>query len=324
MISKRELLLGGLALAVPEVAHAQGVIRVPLKRTEDGDLTVQMTINNQGPFTFLVDIGSGITSIRQSLSNSLNLQFIGDSLEPYVVEVGVQLYPAYRMNAVDVVFGTDFARRNVVFMRVPDAALASSGYDGVVGRALFLAEPDIIDFEAPEIRLYADGAMPLDGFQPVQALVRRSGVNSSAIAMQCQFAGQTEMLSVGTIRNGIYLTSAYVREHKLWDQFSEYREHTSKQDNSPNHSWDKYQGLLGAEPNLEKAPIRIVKLKDFAVGSFKMGEIDLWLSNPDIEDRVDEKVGFVGGDVISKFDIALGTKNQVWLKPNASFEGAGA
>jgi hypothetical protein len=318
MINKREILLGGLGLAFPQAAWAADEIKLPLGRNADGDWTVQVSINDQGPFTFQLDIGNGASSIPAPLANRLGLQLIGDALEPYIVQVGVQKYPGFRVNAANVRFGDKLTRKNMVFMRAPAAAYRE--FDGEIGSALALAKPSIFNPVSSEICIYPNGQMPLDGFISIPATVKRSGVNTSAIVLECLFLGQTSRLGLTmTNINGIYLRSAFVRKHGLWDRFPDYAERNSQQSNSPNGQWEKFHDFVAPEKNLEKAAWRIVNLKDFSIGSFKFDSVDAWLCDPGIEDELDNELeGFVGCDLLSRYSMAFGEKNQVLLKPNTS------
>jgi hypothetical protein len=322
MINKREILLASMGLVFPQMACAEDIIRLPLGRNADGDLTVQAKVNGQGPFAFLVNAGNGVSSMPVSLANRLRLQLIGDGLEPYIVQVGVQKYPGFRVNAADVRFGDVLTRKNMVFMRVPSNAF-NGEEAGEIGSALVLSRPSILDFEAAEIRIYPKGQLPLEGFTAVSATVKRAGVNTSAVSLECRFADQAALLGVAmTGSRGVYLRPAFVRAHQLWDRFSDYTAHDSQQDSSPNGQWNKFHDFVAPQKNLQNARWRRVRLTDFAIGRFRFDAVDAWLSDPDMEDDWKEMAGFVGIDVLSQFAVAFGEKDQVWLKPNKGVTGS--
>jgi hypothetical protein len=120
---------------------------------------------------------------------------------------------------------------------------------------------------------------------------------------------------------GVYLTSSYVKANNLWDRFPNYTVRESPQDNSPNDMWERFHDFVPQIKNPERENWRVVRLKDFSIGAFSFDDIDLWLCNPAAEDISDEAVGFVGSDILSRFTIAFGVKNQVWFRPAASFNG---
>ena len=322
MINKREALLGGLGLAFPQTAWSEDSILLPLSRTEEGDLNVQVSINGQGPFTFRVNTGAGLSSIPSALANRLRLQLIGDGLEPYLITVGSMPYPGFRVNAADARFGAVFRLRNLVFMRVPTEAFVDLPYEGVIGSALTLSKPSIFDLEKAEIRFYPNGRLPLDGFQPVPAVIKRSGVNTSAVSVACNFAGQSVSLGVNmTGGGGIYLVPSYVRDHQLWDAFSDYTEHRNDDDNVPSGEWEKFHDFVAPVQKEENAIWRTAVVKNFRLGPFAFDEVKIRMSHPEMKDVADDMAGFIGGDIMSRFSAAFGEKNQLWLKPNAGFNG---
>lgn len=322
MINKREILLGGLGLTFPQAVLAADSVRVPLEATEDGELNVRVSLNGQGPFTFRLDTGAGISSIPASLANRLKFQLIGDGLQPYAVTVGSQTFPAFRVNAAEARFGDELKLRNLVFMRVPTQAFGKSSFQGIIGSALTLSKPSILDLEKREIRFYPNGQLPLAGFRPVEAEVRRSGVNTVAVSIGCSIVGHKTLLGAKmTGGGGLYLQSSFVRKYKLWDAFPDYIEDHSDHANLQSGDWNKFHDFARPQMNPETPNWRLVKMKDFAIGPFFFDEVEVRLLNPDLEDRVEKLAGFVGGDIMSRFNVAFGQKNELWMKPNTGFSG---
>lgn len=322
MISKRSVLAGGLALILPQAAKADGTIRIPLQTTVKGHPAIQVTINEQGPFLFLLDPGNGASVIAAPLANRLKLQLIGDALQPYLAYVGVQVYPGFRVNAVDV-RAADLKRKNMVFVRIPERAFGAD-YQGIVGSALLLKEASILDLATREIRIYPDGKLPLEGFLPLPAALKRSGVNSSSIVLETQLAGRKAMLgyTVGS-RRAITLRSGYVRANKLWDRFADYRNEYSDQDNTANDQWAPYREVMRPEKNLQKPRWRVATITDFSIGNSRFESVDVWLSDPELEDNSEGEdfAGRISAELFGDSTLAFGEKNQMWIKPGTSFAG---
>ncbi len=304
MINKRGLLVAAAAMMVPRAAFAAEMVRVPLGRNSDGAPTVDLVINEQGPFTFEVDVGSGVSTIGRPLANRLNMKLIGDALQPFIVYFNARKLEGVRVNAVTATFGGTLTRHNVVFMRLPHGpdgtSTSNSSYEGMIGNSLFLAKPCILDLEANELRIYPDGNLPLDGFQAVAGKVSHSGVYTSAIMVAARLGdlSLTPALQTSGL-DGIFLSSAFVKKHGLWDRFPDFTE----------------------RPRAGLGIYRTAWVDGLSIGPFSFDRVRLTMGDPEIDDHSEDADCFVGLDIVSQFTIAFGAKSQLALKPNTSFTG---
>lgn len=82
MITKRQFVTR--ATAVAAVGFAGGgnaadgkVVRVPITLSKGGLPLVQLKINKQGPYTFMLDTGASISMIREDLARQIGLRVDG-------------------------------------------------------------------------------------------------------------------------------------------------------------------------------------------------------------------------------------------------------
>lgn len=294
MINKREILLGGLGVALSgNAAVAGNMLRVPLAHDTGGHPLVSLHINGQGPFIFKLDAGARHSTIGTRLANRLKLQLIGDALDPYEGTANGKTMRVYRVNAARVEPDGGPIFKNLLFLRGVDI----DGVDGIIGNALFSSLPCVLDFDAGEIRYYDRQALPLDGFATIPAKIIRSGIKSMAVILEAKLSGEAMRCGINTLSNvDVFVSSAYVKAHGLWD---------------------KYPNFV-LEDNGADGPVRrIVQSSHFQIGPFHFDAVDLVLCDPDQSGMSDDFDALIGAGALSLFAIAFDGKGGIWLKPNA-------
>ena len=329
MISKRQFLAGGAALGV---AMAGGVARAAATST-DGPVTVPIhiyrervavipvTLDGKGPYSFALATGSPDNAIDEDLATELglkpahalsNLLFNSKTVSPGEVDASHEV-------ACDAVAigGYDMTRRvfDLNSQRPADMArhvrnLARPDYPrGVLGTNTFLDVPCLIDLAGGQASFYPVGAPDLTGFDEVdihvenadmaanRSLVIRTHLNGERLDCFPDSGGNTEL----------YLTSHYVKKHRLWDAFKDFSEH-------PVHPHDPSRGS-----------VRQVRMRGFSLGPLSFDEINVSLGDPLHTDHLDEMgvTAVVGRQLLSQAVLAF-SDQRLFMKANATFAAVSA
>lgn len=297
MINRRNLALGAMALMLPDVAKADGVVRIPL-RMVDGRPVVEITINEEGPFLFAVNAGQGASFVDRKVSNRLKLRLIGDALEYHTLLAGVVTINTQRVNAAKVVVGGAFTLKNVSMYRMPDMDLGDDlNTQGTLGRQLFVQQDCVLDFEAGEIRLYPKGQMPLDGFRPVAAKIGTSPTTTYGITFDTTLEGKPLRVALDTWHGSeLTLSPDYVLNHGLWDRDPDFVPVRTR---------------LSADG-------RGVTMKDFRISPFRFDSVRVNLRPPGKDSPMADYGidAYVGLGLMSLFSIAFVGGKQVLLRSN--------
>ena len=297
MIGRRDLALGAMALMLPNVARADGVVRIPL-RMINGRPAVEVTISDEGPFLFAVNAGQGASFIDRKVSNRLKLRLIGDALEYYTLLAGIVTIRTQRVNAAKVVVGNAFTLRNVSMYRMPDIELGDRvETQGTLGRQLFVQQDCVLDFEAGEIRIYPKGQVPLEGFRPVAARIGTSPTTMYGVTFDATLEGKPLRVALDTwIGAELMLSPDYVLKHGLWD-----REARFAPVNTP----------LSANG-------RGIAMTDFRLSPYRFDSVIAHLRPPEKDSPMSEYGidAYVGLGLISLFSIAFVGGKQVLLRSN--------
>jgi predicted aspartyl protease len=108
-------------------------------------MVAPVTINNQGPFNFLMDTGANISCVSNSLANRLMLTQGPDA--PVHTVVGVKNRPSF---VIDHLVVGSRKRREV---RAPGLPIGGVGVDGVLGVDWLKGQRLVLDFEKKKIEI---------------------------------------------------------------------------------------------------------------------------------------------------------------------------
>jgi len=177
------------------------------------------------------------------------------------------------------------------------------GNRGLLGTRLFLSTPCIVDFDALEIRFYPGDAPDLQGFAPLDARVDSHISGGSSITLNATLDGSDLRCMLDLVGHAdLYLTSKYVRKHKLWDASTAFVE----------------QRLDPARP--AKGLTRVVRMKDFRLGTIHFDDINVTLGDPGHDDHLSD-LGInaaIGGGLAQQ--LILGFNNgQIYARPGRTF-----
>jgi predicted aspartyl protease len=120
---------------------------------------VKVMVNDEGPFTFLIDTGAGATLVATSLAERLGLEAtgtneIGDPTDPEAVKVN-------RFELTTLTLG-DVRFETVGVTELPDE-IGHGMFDGVIGLGLVRDFTFTLDYTENELRLSEDGLTDGDG-----------------------------------------------------------------------------------------------------------------------------------------------------------------
>ena len=323
MISKRDFLAGSVAVSLvrglmPGVAQAgEAVATVPIHVYRDRVTVIPVTLNGKGPYWFAMGTASPLNVIDPDLAADLGLApahalrnavfgnktvslgEVGESREVAcdAVAVGGHTLPPLTFTVSSET--PDQVAKRIKHMGRPDYPR------GVLGTKTFLYGPCLIDFAAGQLSYYTPGTLDLTGFDAVDIHVDTSGFDSDkALSVNTHLGG--ERLACYPDSGGnteLYLTSKYVKKHRLWNASQDFIE-------SPLNLDDPSKGFT-----------RVVRMRDFQLGPLHFDEINVTLGCQDHPDRLDEigVTAVVGRRLLSQAELAF-SDGGLFMRANAAFK----
>ncbi len=302
MITKRQFMASATATA--GVGFAGGlyaadgqVVRVPITLSKGGLPLVQLKINKQGPFTFMLDTGASVSMIREDLAWQLGLRVDGKAATGSIK--GTDIHKAYA--AGEIVLGGTLRVENWRF--AGSDAFKEREYDGLLSANILTQLPCQLDYEAREIRYYVGAPMDLTGFGKLNGIYRseyQGGVEK--VYVQIKLPDVSLNLALDTGATGpMMVFGDVVRRHKLWDKYPVYRE----------------AEMTGA--NGRKLKGRLVSIKDVQIGGVWVPEVAAALVDPAEKDTIQSKDhfhGLVGAPFLRAFTVAFTPQKAVYIKRN--------
>ena len=295
MISRRNILAGGLALAAtPSWAHADasGPVHIPVDFSQYGMPILSVTIGGKGPFRFALDTGAETNLIKPDLAKSLGLQAI-DSVQTYALN-GHALAQQYL--ADNIVFGGGLRQSRISVLALSDIG----DYDGMLAAGFLTSLPSELDYGAGEIRLYPSGGPNLAGYLPIPGGIEQFDSQTSP-RMFCQLTidGLTlkVMIDTGSPRELLLYPDA-VRTNKLWDKYPTFTPEISR-------------GATGAT-----SAARVVTMPDLRLGDIHVASLDVKLLDPTGHQASNHHQGLLGSQFLQNFSLTVG-RGKVALRPNA-------
>lgn len=302
MIDRRALLttLAGAAL-MPMAAQAQAkIVRVPIRLLPSGRPAVQLTIDGKGPYTFMIDTGSGMALIKADLAMQMGLLSTREvRLDSVKGWNDCKVYPIKNMILGGALRVPDFEMAG--FETMPD-----EGVDGVLPVDFLTLLPSQLDFVAGEIRYYLGVAMDLDGFTEVNAVYHADNHEDAAkVYLEIRVAGTKILCLADTGATwGVAVLSHSVDSHKWWDAFPLLRE----------------EHTIGA--NGERTLARLVAADNVTIGTVPISRIAMLLNDP--HERQASAMpydGVVGMPFLHAFTLAFAPGKRLFLKPNGLIKG---
>jgi hypothetical protein len=313
MISKRNLILGGLGLGLgcglgaltENAARAQArtqlnhVLSVPIEVSPVGRLYVSVMIGGRGPFRFVIDTGAYVSCIRESLAKELGLAYASSS-------IGEGMGGGEMNNAV-------YLARDMVFGgALRQSAVALSGLkafpecDGLLAAGFLTVLPTELDYEAREIRFYPPHTLDESAYHWLPTSRKADSEQSSPkVYIRMKWRGDTlqAVLDTGAPPELILLPD-YVRAHHLWDSFPSYKALTGS-------------GITGAAFTR-----RLVDAQDINLGAIHYDTLKISLEDPSVRENVGGEDAILGSRLLRQFTIAFNGEKGVGLKPNSAFTGS--
>jgi len=283
MITRR-LALAGL-FWVPSLSKADpvaGFFRLPVTITDGGKVLLPLTINGQGPFSFLVDTGADGSSILTTLAQSLHLPFAESRSRRGVG--GEDIASVYR--AKQVIFGGQLRQNDVALGGV---SRLGPNEDGLVAAGIVTTLPSEIDFGRSEIRIYLHGLPDISRYRPVKSYIDRDSARASAkIYCSAVIDGIPLKLLVDTGASvDLLLFPSTVKAHGLWDKY-------------PDASAARTLGITGA---INVA--REVIVPDFAIGDITVPHLPVKMMDPESHNDNEGVDGLLGARFLKLFSVAV-------------------
>ncbi len=151
--------LGGLASAsaAHPLSHADPLDWVPYRIDYQGWITVNATVNGDGPNDFIVDSGATITSAFANLAEKQN--FIPADRGPITILglASTEALPAYQLGEISV---GRLRLKNQIGVVLPDWSPPNTPPQGVVGLDLLTRHTVMIDEDALRVNFYERGVTP--------------------------------------------------------------------------------------------------------------------------------------------------------------------
>ncbi len=319
-LNRRHLLATGLAALAPLPARAgDDVVRIPFRYYRSRLPVVDVTLDGEGPFPFTFSTSAIPNTVHWELAHRLELTPVHRLRNFLFGNKAISLADESRETnyQVDQVKIGDYALGAALFDSAPEKPDAKAFHDlhakdldrpqGVLGTALFLGAPCVIDYAAMEIRIHPGGVPDLDTYARLPTRIDaeyRDGGKS--IRIDVNLGGDPLTAWVDTAGpTELYLPSAYVRRHGLYDRFTDYVE----------GPYDL------AAPG--RGGFRVVRMKDLYLGTIHFDEINVQLADPDHDDQLNSQKGtqveaIVGRGLLKQMSVAFQDRT-VFLKPNAAF-----
>ncbi len=296
MISRRGLMAGLSLAAVPGLARADDApavpVRVPVTFTAGGTPLLQVAINGQGPFSFVIDTGAEASAIRQSLVEPLKLHFVNGMTVGGVG--GEDIAGLY--TADEVVFGGALRQSKVFFQGLTHF----NAHDGLIAAGFLTTFPSELDYGRSEVRIYPKGQPDMTGYIPVRSQVQNwDGLHAPRIFCDLTIDGIAVKALVDTgADTELLLYGSVVKANNLWDRYKTFRLSSGV-------------GVTGA-----RVPTRVVTMPDLRMGDLHAGSVNVTLFDPrDYEG--DAHNAIIGSRFLSNFSMMVTKAGKIALRPNA-------
>ena len=296
MITKR-IFLGGLTATagLPFVAQAgdNEFVRVPVTVTPTGRVHIAVTLNGQGPFTFVVDTGASTNAIRDELAKTVKLSFLEGAT---VTGVGGQRTKNI-YQAKTIVYGGKFRQKDIQL-----AGIVRSGTDedGLLAAGFLTSLPSELDYGLGEARIYLKGGPDLGGYVPVKSYLNGESTSSSPkIYVFATIDGVPLRLLLDTgSPSALLLYPATVKAHGLWDKYGDGQAMKST-------------GVTG-----DSVGARGVVMPDFTMGDIAIPHLPVKLMDPNGHQDEMGIDGLLGAGFLKMFSMAV-SHTGVAFRPNA-------
>ena len=299
MIDRRHMLLAGLAACCPGVVYADEVIRMPVTFTEVGAPLIDVMINAEGPYSFVIDTGASSSGVRDELAQTLKLPVIR---KLNTNGLGGKVLPLTLYSAQEIIYGTNLRQANVALTGFPHFGVRN-GRMGMLPAGFLTTLPSQLDYEAKEIRLYRGAWPDLSDFTPVKSyLSAENPGESQKIYLTVVIDGMPlkVLLDTGS-GDELVLFPRIVKSKGLWNRFAVYRDL-------------KRRGVTGAI-----TATRLVTMPNFAIGDIKLDSLPVMLMDPAGHNSDFNIDGILGTRFISQYTLAVNGSKGIALKANSHF-----
>jgi predicted aspartyl protease len=298
MIARRRLMAGLAALGFAAPAWAQDPARPPGPLVGRFELTdnqpwIEVSIEGQGPFRFLIDTGASVAIIDPDLAKALKLQRLDDAqLQGATAERTVEMYVSSRVRV-----GDSLRQRGAVTFA---AGQFGTGFDGVLPGALFTGANTEIDFAAREFRLYGAAQPDRSGFTRMPLVQPAGRPADGRLVVRVRLDGRPVNLLIDTGGAGsVLLSGEYVGKNGLWDRYKKW---------APGEG----QGIMTA------FNLRLVRAGTLQLGPTRFDRPVVHLTDP-FNPPGDGGDGVLGMDVLRRFTLSTDPAGKaLWIKPNAA------
>jgi predicted aspartyl protease len=299
MIDRRHTLLAGLAMCFPSAVYASDVIHIPLTFTEVGKPLIDVMINAEGPYSFVIDTGASTSGVRDELAQTLKLPVIR---KLNTNGLGGKVLPLTLYSAHEIVYGTNVRQANVALTGFPHFGVRD-GRMGILPAGFLTTLPSQLDYEAKELRLYRGAWPDLNDFTPVKSyLSAENPGESQKIYLTVVIDGDPlkVLLDTGS-SDELLLFPRVVKSKGLWNRFAVYRDL-------------KRRGVTGAT-----TATRLVTMPNFAIGDIKLDSLPVMLMDPAGHDGNFNVDGILGTRFLSQYTLAVNGSKGIALKANSHF-----
>ncbi len=296
MITKR-LFLGGLTATagLPMAARAgdNEFVRVPLTIGRAGRVRIAVTINDNGPFNFVVDTGAYSSGILDSLAKTLKLPFLEGRTQVGIGGENIQsIYSAKK-----VVLGGKFTQKDVALGGIGRLGTAE---EGLLAAGFLTSLPSELDYGLSEARIYVKGQPSLDGYVPVKSYINgEDRFSSPQIFVFATIDGIPLRLNVDTgSPAALLIFPSVVKAHGLWNKYGEGQA-------------SKSTGVTG-----DSVPAREVVMPDFTLSDISIPRLPVKLMDPNGHQDSMGVDGLLGAGFLKMFCMAV-SHTGVAFRPNA-------
>ena len=296
MITKR-IFLGGLAASagLPFVAYAgdNAFVRVPVTVTPTGRVHIAVTLNGQGPFTFIVDTGASTNAIRDDLAKTLKLSFLeGATVTGVGGERTKNIY-----QAKTILYGGKFRQKDILLAGI---VRPGTDEDGLLAAGFLTSLPSELDYGLSEARIFLKGGPDLSSYIPVKSYLNGESASSSPqIYVFATIDGVPLRLLLDTgSPSALLLYPATVKTNSLWDKYGV-------------GEAMKSTGVTG-----DSVGARGVIMPDFAMGDIAIPHLPVKLMDPNGHQDHMGVDGLLGAGFLKMFSMAI-SHTGVAFRPNA-------
>lgn len=153
------LLFGSLLTALGPAWAAAPLAVIPYKVTSEGAVAIDVTINDRGPYTFIIDTGATLTIAFENLARSENFRAAERPAVRVLGISGARMFSPFEIGDIDA--GTILARDHVGVV-LPDWEAPRETPAGVIGLDILEQFALAFDVRAKTLTLYERGGLPED------------------------------------------------------------------------------------------------------------------------------------------------------------------